>query len=123
MTYTSPPIIAVKKTDQPTNWPIAFTVSLFDNQPKFSSKELTTSAYEHNSNLDGLGRCGVAIASCGKEIMPKEIGIDKSKFMRPYFNIIIYIVYYFFDVMSIFLKILKFILTKSKKYATNIQNI
>ena len=29
----------------------------------------TASAYEHYSNLDSLGRCGVAIASCGKEII------------------------------------------------------
>jgi len=40
------------------------------NQPNFSSSELTTKGYEKYSNLDSLGRCGVAIASCGKEIMP-----------------------------------------------------
>lgn len=42
------------------------------NQPNFSSAELTTKAYEKYSELDSLGRCGVAIASCGKEIMPAE---------------------------------------------------
>lgn len=41
-----------------------------DNVPFFSSAELTTTAYESYSNLDSLGRCGVALASCGKEIMP-----------------------------------------------------
>lgn len=40
------------------------------NQPNFSAAELTTEAYEKYSSRDSLGRCGVAIASCGKEIMP-----------------------------------------------------
>lgn len=43
-----------------------------NNQPNFSTDELTTSAYEHYSELDSLGRCGPAIASCGPEIMPEE---------------------------------------------------
>ena len=42
-----------------------------NNVPNFSSSELTTKAYERYSNLDSLGRCGAATASCGKEIMPK----------------------------------------------------
>ena len=41
-----------------------------DNQPNFSASELTTKGYEKYSSLDSLGRCGVALASCGKEIMP-----------------------------------------------------
>ena len=40
------------------------------NQPTFSTSELTSSAYEHYSELDDKNRCDVAIASCGKEIMP-----------------------------------------------------
>lgn len=47
-------------------------VAINNNVPTFSSAELTTKAYESYSSLDGLGRCGVAIASCGKEIMPKD---------------------------------------------------
>lgn len=47
-----------------------------DNQPNFSSDELTTTAYERYSNLDSLGRCGKAIASCGREIMP---GINEER--------------------------------------------
>lgn len=54
----------------------AYSGSVFvyvnDNQPNFSANELTTVAYETYSSLDNLNRCGVAIASCGKEIMPKE---------------------------------------------------
>lgn len=41
-----------------------------NNQPIFSASELTTTGYEKYSSRDSLGRCGVAIASCGKEIMP-----------------------------------------------------
>ena len=40
------------------------------NKPNFSEKELTTVAYEKYSELDSLGRCGVTIATCGKELMP-----------------------------------------------------
>ena len=40
------------------------------NQPNFSASELTTKGYEKYSSLDSRGRCGVALASCGKEIMP-----------------------------------------------------
>lgn len=47
-------------------------VAINNNVPNFSSAELTTKAYEKYSSLDSLGRCGVAIASCGKEIMPGE---------------------------------------------------
>ncbi len=47
-------------------------VAINNNVPTFSSSELTTKAYESYSPLDSLGRCGMAIASCGKEIMPKD---------------------------------------------------
>ena len=47
----------------------AYTV-VNNNQPNFSAEELTTKGYEKYSSLDSLGRCGVALASCGKEIMP-----------------------------------------------------
>lgn len=45
-------------------------VTINNNKPSFSSAELTTTGYEKYSPLDSLNRCGVAIASCGKEIMP-----------------------------------------------------
>ena len=45
-------------------------VILNDNKPEFSSEDLTTNSYEHYSELDELGRCGVAIACIGKDIMP-----------------------------------------------------
>lgn len=43
-----------------------------NNTPVFSSAELTTVGYESYSALDSLGRVGVAVASLGKETMPKE---------------------------------------------------
>ena len=47
-------------------------VAINNNTPLFSKSELTTTAYEKYSPLDSLGRCGVALASCGKEIMPAD---------------------------------------------------
>ena len=41
-----------------------------NNQPNFSAAELTASGYEKYSELDSLGRCGAALASCGKDTMP-----------------------------------------------------
>lgn len=45
-------------------------VTVNNNKPSFCSAELTTTGYEKYSKLDSLNRCGVALASCGKEIMP-----------------------------------------------------
>lgn len=61
--------IAVDPSKLPAYSGTAYTI-VNDNQPNFSAAELTTKGYEKYSSLDNLGRCGVAIASCGKEIMP-----------------------------------------------------
>ena len=45
---------------------------LENNQPGFSSSELTDESYELYSALDALGRCGVAIACIGIDLMPTE---------------------------------------------------
>lgn len=42
------------------------------NIPYFTDSELVTTAFETYSNLDSLGRCGVAYANICKEIMPTE---------------------------------------------------
>lgn len=47
-------------------------VVINDNVPSFNKYELTTKGYETYASLDSLGRCGGAVASCGREIMPKE---------------------------------------------------
>lgn len=41
------------------------------NIPSFNKYELTTKGYETYASLDSFGRCGGAVASCGREIMPK----------------------------------------------------
>ncbi len=47
-------------------------IAINNNIPKFSKDELTTKSYEFYSELDALGRCGVTIASVGRDIMPTE---------------------------------------------------
>ena len=42
------------------------------NVPGFSEDELVTEAFENYSDLDFLGRCGVAYANICKELMPTE---------------------------------------------------
>lgn len=45
---------------------------LNNNVPNFSDSDLTTTSFEEYSPLDSLGRCGVAYANVGKDIMPTE---------------------------------------------------
>lgn len=47
-------------------------VIINNNVPDFSESDYTTTSFEKYSNLDYLGRCGVAFASIGKDIMPTE---------------------------------------------------
>lgn len=64
-----------KKTTSLSNIP-AYSgspyVAINDNKPFFTSGDLTTTSYEKYSDLDDMGRCGVAIASVGKDLMPTE---------------------------------------------------
>ena len=46
-------------------------VTINNNIPNFSAAELKTTGYETYSNLDSLGRTQTAIASVGKDTMPK----------------------------------------------------
>lgn len=43
-----------------------------DNKPYFTDADLTTVSFETYSDLDSLGRCGVAYASVGTDLMPTE---------------------------------------------------
>lgn len=45
-------------------------VPINDNVPYFTASELTTEPFEKYSELDSLGRCGVAYANICREIMP-----------------------------------------------------
>ena len=47
-------------------------VMLNDNQPNFGLEDMTTEPFEYYSELDSLGRCGVAYANVCIEIMPTE---------------------------------------------------
>ena len=47
-------------------------VEINGGEPFFTDDEITSEAYEKYSPLDPLGRCGVAIACIGLEIMPTE---------------------------------------------------
>ena len=46
-------------------------IKINDNKPYFNEDDYTTEAFEHYSELDILGRCGVAYANICKETMPK----------------------------------------------------
>ena len=47
-------------------------VAVNDNIPFFTDEELTTQSFETYSELDSLGRCGVAYACIGQDLMPTE---------------------------------------------------
>lgn len=43
-----------------------------ENVPNFTAEDITNQAYERYALLDWYGRCGVAVACLGKELMPTE---------------------------------------------------
>lgn len=45
---------------------------LNNNKPEFTEKDYTNKSFENYSELDSLGRCGVAYANICREIMPPE---------------------------------------------------
>lgn len=47
-------------------------VKVNNNEPFFSEDDMITNAFENYSDLDPLGRCGVAYANIGRELMPTE---------------------------------------------------
>ena len=47
-------------------------VAINNNEPFFMFCDMTTTAFENYSDLDSLGRCGVAYANICKDIMPTE---------------------------------------------------
>jgi len=47
-------------------------ITINNNVPNFSEQDYTTKSFEIYSELDSLGRCGVAYANICKEIMPIE---------------------------------------------------
>ena len=53
-------------------WSGAAYVELEDNQPGFTKEDMTLEVFETYSDLDYLGRCGVAYANICPELMPTE---------------------------------------------------
>ncbi len=47
-------------------------VAVNNNIPYFTEADLTTASFEMYSSLDNLGRCGVAYANIGQDLMPTE---------------------------------------------------
>lgn len=47
-------------------------IVLNNNEPEFTEEDITTESFESYSELDSLGRCGVAFANVGEDIMPTE---------------------------------------------------
>lgn len=57
-------------------------VAINNNEPNFDDSDKTTEAFETYSDLDSLGRCGVAYANICQEIMPTQKRGDISS-IRP----------------------------------------
>lgn len=47
-------------------------VEIDGNEPGFTEKDKTEKSFEQYSELDSLGRCGVAYANVGKDLLPTE---------------------------------------------------
>ena len=47
-------------------------IEINNNIPYFTKEDYTINTFENYSNLDSLGRCGVAFANISKDTMPKE---------------------------------------------------
>lgn len=47
-------------------------VVIANNEPEFFAEDLTEESFEYYSPLDGLGRCGYAMACVGQDLMPTE---------------------------------------------------
>ena len=63
------PTVTMEKLPQWSGQP--YTV-INDNHPYFEQADYTLRAYEQYAPLDGLGRCGVAVACIGQELMPTQ---------------------------------------------------
>lgn len=69
----NPETVARKKNDFEipvyAGYPYA---AINDDIPFFTREEMSAQSYEYYSNLDEMGRCGVCVASVGKDLMPVE---------------------------------------------------
>lgn len=47
-------------------------IAINENNPEFTEDDYTTDSYEYYGELDSLGRCTIAMACVGKNLMPTE---------------------------------------------------
>ncbi len=66
---TEDPIISLDNIPEYSGDPY---VPINSGEPYFTEEEITKKSYEKYSPLDYLGRCGVAVASLGIDLMPTE---------------------------------------------------
>ncbi len=66
---TEDPIICLENIPEYSGDPY---VPINGGEPYFTEEEITKKSYEKYSPLDYLGRCGVAVASLGIDLMPTE---------------------------------------------------
>ncbi len=59
--------------ENPSDPTSSIYAKLNGNKPYFEDDDITTTAFELYSELDALGRCGVAYACVGVETMPTEV--------------------------------------------------
>lgn len=68
-TVTAPSVVSLDEIPEFSGSPYAVINS---NEPYFTDEDLTLEPFERFSDLDHLGRCGVAYANVCRELMPTE---------------------------------------------------
>ena len=67
-------------------------VEINGNVPYFTEKDYTTTSYESYAVLDSLGRCGVAVACLGRDLMPTgtrgDLSTNPSGWMQASYDIV-----------------------------------
>ena len=58
--------------DMPEYDGVSEYIVINNNEPLFNEEDINTNTFEKYSKLDALGRCGVAYANIGPELMPAE---------------------------------------------------
>ncbi len=66
---SSEPSFTLETIPEFTEYPY---IVINDNEPYFTEKEYSTVSFETYSQLDSLGRCGVAYSCIGKDLMPTK---------------------------------------------------
>ena len=65
------PIVSYEKSNIPDYTNESY-IYIDNNEPNFNKEDMNTTSFENYSELDSLGRCGVAYANLSYELMPTE---------------------------------------------------